>query len=149
MVTGDARYLELSRDLRHLLAGDWITHIMVALSAGSLHYNELHTAIQAMTTYDPWSGKERRIQGKALSRTLRRMETSGLVDRFEEQTFPRSVVYSLTPAAADLLARGRPLIDWAEEHIDLIERLQKSQSKGRKPRPQVLDSKPPHDDLPG
>ncbi|WP_409497258.1 winged helix-turn-helix transcriptional regulator [Amycolatopsis sp. cmx-11-12] len=95
--------------------------------------------------YDPWVGKERRIQGKALSRTLRRMETSGLVDRFEEQTFPRSVVYSLTPAAADLLARGRPLIDWAQEHIDLIERLQKSQSKGRNPRSQALDGEPPYD----
>lgn len=149
MVTGDAKYLQRSWDLRHLLAGDWITHIMVALSPGPLHYNELHAAIQAMTTYDAWTGKERRIQGKALSRTLRRMETSGLVDRFEEQTFPRSVVYSLTPAAADLLTKGRPLIDWAEEHIDLIERLQKSQSKGKKPRSQVLDSDPPHDDLPG
>jgi DNA-binding HxlR family transcriptional regulator len=131
MVTGDARYLQRSRDIRHLLAGDWITHIMVALSAGPLHYNELHAAIQDMTTYDPWTGTERRIQSRALSRTLRRMETSGLVDRFEEQTFPRSVVYSLTPAAA------------------LIERLQKSQSKSQEPPAQMLDGEPPHDDLPG
>ena len=58
------------------------------------------------------------------------METSGLVDRFEERTFPRSVVYSLTPAAADLLARTRPLIDWVEEHADLFERLQKAQAEG-------------------
>jgi DNA-binding HxlR family transcriptional regulator len=149
MVTGDANYLQRSWDLRHLLAGDWITHIMVALSPGPLHYNELHAAIQAMTSYDPWAGKERRIQGKALSRTLRRMQTSGLVDRVEEQTFPRSVVYSLTPAAADLLARGRPLIDWAEEHLDLIERLQKSQSKGKRPPSEALHDEPPHDDLPG
>jgi DNA-binding HxlR family transcriptional regulator len=148
MVTGDARYLQRSRDIRHLLAGDWITHIMVALSAGPLHYNELHAAIQDMTTYDPWTGTERRIQSRALSRTLRRMETSGLVDRFEEQTFPRSVVYSLTPAAADLLTRARPLIDWADEHIELIERLQKSQSKSHEPPAQMLDGEPPHDDLP-
>ncbi|WP_285746952.1 winged helix-turn-helix transcriptional regulator [Lentzea sp. NBRC 105346] len=81
-----------------------------------------------MTTFDPWTGTERRIQSRALGRTLRRMETAGLVDRFEERTFPRSVVYSLTPAAADLLARSQTLVDWAEENLDLIERLQKAQA---------------------
>lgn len=128
MATGDARFLQRSRDLRHLLNGDWIVHTLVALSAGPLHYNELHAAIQETTTFDPWTGAVRKIQSRALGRTLRRMETSGLVDRFEERTFPRSVVYSLTPAAADLLARTRPLIDWAEENIDLIEGLQKAQA---------------------
>lgn len=124
MVTGDAKYLQLSRDLRHLLTGEWITHILVALSNGPLHYNELHAAIQDMTTFDPWTGTERRIQSRALGRTLRRMEAAGLVDRVDEQTFPRSVIYSITPAAADLLDRGQPLIDWAEENFDLIKRLQ-------------------------
>jgi DNA-binding HxlR family transcriptional regulator len=133
MVTGDARYLQRSRDLRHLLNGEWITHILVALSAGPLHYKELHEAIQEMTTFDPWTGTERRIQSRALGRTLRRMETAGLVDRFEERAFPRSVVYSLTPAATDLRARARPLIDWAEEHLDLIERLQKAPEDGESP----------------
>ena len=130
MITGDARFLQRSRDLRHLLNGEWIVHTLVALSAGPLHYNELHAAIREMTTFDPWTGAVRRIQSRALGRTLRRMETSGLVDRFEERTFPRSVVYSLTPAAADLLARTRPLIDWAEANVDLIERLQKAQADG-------------------
>jgi DNA-binding HxlR family transcriptional regulator len=62
------------------------------------------------------------------------METSGLVNRFEERTFPRSVVYSLTPAAAELLARMRPLIDWADVNIDLIKRLQKAQGDGARSR---------------
>ncbi|GLZ30869.1 hypothetical protein Lesp02_30580 [Lentzea sp. NBRC 105346] len=128
MVTGEARFLQRSRDLRHLLNGEWIAHILVALSAGPLHYTELYAAIQEMTTFDPWTGTERRIQSRALGRTLRRMETAGLVDRFEERTFPRSVVYSLTPAAADLLARSQTLVDWAEENLDLIERLQKAQA---------------------
>ncbi|MER6760025.1 MULTISPECIES: winged helix-turn-helix transcriptional regulator [Amycolatopsis] len=130
MVTGDARFLQRSRDLRHLLNGEWITHTLVALSAGPLHYNELYAAIQEMTTFDPWTGSERKIQSRALGRTLRRMETAGLVDRVEERTFPRSVVYSLTKAAADLLDRSRPLIDWAEENLDLIERLQRAQADG-------------------
>ena len=83
-----------------------------------------------MTTFDPWTGTERRIQSRALGRTLRRMETAGLADRVEEWTFPRSVVYSLTPAAADLLVRARPLIDWAEENLNLIEQLQKAPDDG-------------------
>jgi DNA-binding HxlR family transcriptional regulator len=49
--------------------------------------------------FDPWTGTVRRIQSRALGRTLRRMETAGLVDQVEERTFPQSVVYSLTPAA--------------------------------------------------
>lgn len=134
MVTGDARYLARSRDLRHVLNGEWITHILVALNAGPLHYNELHAAIQEMTTFDPWTGSVRKIQSRALGRTLRRMETAGLVDRVEERTFPRSVVYSLTPAGADLLVRARPLIDWAEENLDLIERLQKAPDDGDQPQ---------------
>ena len=84
MVTGDARFLQRSRDLRHLLNGEWIVHTLVALSAGPLHYNELHAAIQEMTTFDPWTGTVRRIQSRALGRTLRRMETSGLVEVGEE-----------------------------------------------------------------
>src|SRR5262245_6221743 len=81
MITGDARYLALSRDLRRLLNGEWITHILVALRAGPLHYSELYAAIQEMTPFDPWTGTVRKIQSRALGRTLRRMETAGLVDR--------------------------------------------------------------------
>ncbi|MGW5051511.1 winged helix-turn-helix transcriptional regulator [Actinokineospora sp. NPDC004072] len=117
-----------------MLNGEWITHILVALSDGPLHYSELHTVIQDMTTFDPWTGTVRRIQSRALGRTLRRMETAGLVDRVEERTFPRSVVYSLTPAAADLLVRARPLIDWAEENLNLIEQLQKAPDDGEQPQ---------------
>jgi DNA-binding HxlR family transcriptional regulator len=71
------------------------------------------------------------IQGKALNRTLRRLEAAGLVLRHEERVFPRSVVYSLTDAAVDLLNSARPAIDWVDRHHDLIERLQKSQAKER------------------
>ncbi|WP_369406688.1 winged helix-turn-helix transcriptional regulator [Lentzea aerocolonigenes] len=134
MGMGDDKHLARSRDLRHMLNGEWLTHILVALSAGPLHYNELHAAIQDMTTFDPWTGTVRKIQSRALGRTLRRMETAGLVDRVEERTFPRSVVYSLTPAAADLLVRAQPLIDWAEENLDLIERLQKTLEDGDPPQ---------------
>lgn len=84
--------------------------------------------------FDPWTGTVRRIRSRELGRTLRRMETACPVDRVAERTFPRSVVYSLTPAAADLLVRARPLIDWAEENLDLIERLQKAPDDGEPPQ---------------
>lgn len=143
MVTGDNRYPQRSRDLRHLLNGEWVIHILVALNAGPLHYNELYSAVQDMTTFDPWTGSVRRIQSRALGRTLRRIETGGLVDRFEERTFPRSVVYSLTPAAKELLIAVEPLIAWGEKHADLIEHLQKSQSKGREQPPSDGREPPP------
>jgi DNA-binding HxlR family transcriptional regulator len=115
-----------------MLNGEWITPTLVALSSGPLHYSELYSAIQGMSSFDRWTGAKRVIQGRALIRTLRRLEAAGLVLRHEERVFPRSVVYSLTDAAADLLNSARPAIDWVERHLDLIERLQKSQAKGRK-----------------
>ncbi|MFC0107932.1 winged helix-turn-helix transcriptional regulator [Kibdelosporangium aridum] len=139
MQTGDTKYLQLSRDLRHLLAGDWITHILVALRDGPLHYKDLHAAIEAMTTYDPWTGTVRSIQPRVMVRTLRRMETAGLVNREDQQTFPRSVIYSLTPAGADLLIKGQPLVDWAQEHIDLIHRLQQASVKSQDLQPEASD----------
>lgn len=146
MVTGDVRYLQRARDLRHLLNGDWISHILVVLSAGPLHYKDLYAAIQAASTFDPWTGSAHPIQSRALGRTLRHLETAGLVLRHVESVFPRSVVYSLTPAAVDLLTRARPLIDWAEEHLDLIEHLQKAQAAKKRRRHQPDDEHESPDD---
>ena len=112
MVTGDREYyLNRWRDLRHLLNGEWIIHILVVLNSGPLHYKDLYQAIQESSTFDPWSGAVRKISGRALGRTLRRLEAGGLVVRTEERVFPRSVVYSITPAAADLLARAQAVMD--------------------------------------
>jgi DNA-binding HxlR family transcriptional regulator len=119
--------VERWRDLRHLLNGEWIIYILVALSEGELHYKDLHDTIQDMSTYDPWTGSVRKIQSRALGRTLRRLEAGGLVLRHEERVFPRSVVYSLTPAAVDLLARARSVVDWAEANTDLFEQLRTTQ----------------------
>jgi DNA-binding HxlR family transcriptional regulator len=110
MAMGDARYLQRARDLRHLLNGDWVSDILVALSGGPLHYKELYTAVKESSTFDPWTGAEHPIPRRTLTRTLRRLEAAGLVLRHEEQVFPRSVVYSLTPAATELLVSVRPLI---------------------------------------
>jgi len=145
MVTGDARYLERWRDLRHLLNGEWIIYILVALSAGPLHYKELHAAIQESITFDPWSGSVRKIGGRALGRTLRRLEAGGMILRHEERVFPRSVVYSITPAATDLLARAQTIADWAEEHLDLFEQLRSAQLESNGHRG-PSDSEPPDDD---
>ena len=131
MVVEDARYLQRSRDLRHLLNGEWIVHVLVALRTGPLHYHELFTAVQETDPFDPWTGAERKIQSRALGRTLQRMVTAGLVVRQEVRTFPRSVVYSLTPAATDLLAAAGPMIEWAERHRELIERLQQAHAVER------------------
>ncbi|TCO49650.1 winged helix-turn-helix transcriptional regulator [Actinocrispum wychmicini] len=145
MITGAARYVQLSRDLRHLLNGEWVTHILVALSLGSLYYHELHGAIQGMTTWDPWTGTEHEIQSRALSRTLGRMRTAGLVDRTVVRPFPRTVAYSLTPAAIELLDSGRPLVEWAEKHLDLIERMQKARLEQKRRLSGWDDSEPLED----
>jgi DNA-binding HxlR family transcriptional regulator len=148
MVAGDARYLERWRDLRHLLNGEWIIYTLVALSTGPLHYKDLHAAVQDSITFDPWSGSVRKIGGRALGRTLRRLEAGGMIHRHEERVFPRSVIYSLTPAANDLLIRAQPIVDWADRHPELFTQLRSAQvesnghhapSGGEPPDDDVLD----------
>lgn len=38
----------------------------------------------------------------------------------DDTVFPPAVFYQLTPAARDLLARTAVLVEWAEEHDQLI-----------------------------
>ncbi|MET9609600.1 helix-turn-helix domain-containing protein [Streptomyces sp. NPDC006512] len=63
----------------------------------------------------------RRLEGvspKVLTRTLRRLEEKGLVDRTVYPAVPLHVEYELTPlgrGVAEPLARLR---DWVEEHAD-------------------------------
>ncbi|WP_325707470.1 transcriptional regulator [Amycolatopsis sp.] len=132
MVTGDTSYLQRLHDLRHLLNGEWIPDILVALRSGPLHYKELLATIDEASGFDPWSGGRRSLQSRVLSGTLLRLTASGLVRRFEEPAvFPRSVLYEITPAAVQVLDRALPMTEWADEHADLIEHARRARAKER------------------
>ncbi|MFD4527008.1 winged helix-turn-helix transcriptional regulator [Streptomyces sp. NPDC058470] len=84
--------------------GDKWSMLLVILLGGRPHrYNELHRAIEG-------------ISQRMLTRTLRALETDGLVRREVHPTVPPGVEYSLTPLGHTLLEPLSALADWAVLH---------------------------------
>jgi DNA-binding HxlR family transcriptional regulator len=74
---------------------------------GTLHYNELKRIVAPITN-------------TVLTRCLRELEESGLVNRFNHNTIPPSVEYSLTERGKSLQPALNELSRWGEEQIDSI-----------------------------
>ncbi|GAB2905224.1 winged helix-turn-helix transcriptional regulator [Streptomyces mayteni] len=84
--------------------GDKWSMLLVILLGGRPHrYNELHRAVEG-------------ISQRMLTRTLRNLETDGLVEREVFPTVPPSVEYRLTPLGRTLLEPLSALADWAVRH---------------------------------
>ena len=66
---------------------------------GSLHYNELRRVIAPITK-------------TMLTRCLRELEESGMVERLNHNTIPPSVEYRLTERGASLMPALRELYRW-------------------------------------
>ncbi|RKN45741.1 winged helix-turn-helix transcriptional regulator [Streptomyces hoynatensis] len=81
----------------------WSMLLVILLGGRPYRYNELHRAIEG-------------ISQRMLTRTLRGLETDGLVRREVFPTVPPSVEYSLTPLGRTLLPPLSVLADWAVQH---------------------------------
>ncbi|TDC61731.1 winged helix-turn-helix transcriptional regulator [Streptomyces hainanensis] len=86
----------------------WSMLLVILLGQRPHRYNELHRAIEG-------------ISQRMLTRTLRNLETDGLVRREVHPTVPPGVEYSLTPLGGTLLEPLSALADWAVRHEVEIE----------------------------
>lgn len=76
--------------LLSLLTGPWTTYILWTIhSNGPQRFSELKKAISAIST-------------KVLTERLRMLEKEGVVDRYQEETIPPKVTYSLTKRGKEL-----------------------------------------------
>ncbi len=71
-----------------------------------LHYNELKRMISPITN-------------TVLTRCLRELEDDGLVNRFNHNTIPPSVEYSLTEQGLSLIPTLNELFNWGKTQIEL------------------------------
>lgn len=119
-------YLERLWDLRHLLNGEWIPDVLVALSSGPLRRGELLEKIRSTTVRNGWSARGRRnIADSVLNRTLTRLEAAEIVlHSRDDSVFPPVSSYQLSPAARELFESLIAPAQWAEKHNDLIKRVQ-------------------------
>ncbi|WP_410606519.1 winged helix-turn-helix transcriptional regulator [Amycolatopsis sp. lyj-109] len=100
-VDGEARH----RTLVSLFANKWSALAIGVLEDGSLRFGEL----------------QRRLGGvspKVLTRTLRRLEEFGLVNRVVYPDIPLRVEYSLTDVGRGAGGLLRDLRNWVDENMD-------------------------------
>ncbi|MCT9082996.1 winged helix-turn-helix transcriptional regulator [Streptomyces fulvoviolaceus] len=90
-------------DVFRRLGDKWSLLLLVLLGGRPHRYNELHRSIEG-------------ISQRMLTRTLRSLETDGLVWRRVHPTVPPSVEYGLTPLGRTLLEPLSALADWAVLH---------------------------------
>lgn len=88
-----------ARRILDLVGNKWSLLVVIALEDGTLRFSELRRNIGP-------------ISQRMLTRTLRQLERSGLVDRTVYPTIPPRVDYTLTALGITLLDAVRPLLDW-------------------------------------
>ncbi|GAB3863365.1 helix-turn-helix domain-containing protein [Dactylosporangium cerinum] len=90
-------------DVLRRVGDKWTVLVVVLLGQRPFRFNELQRGIEG-------------ISQRMLTRTLRGLETDGLVLRTVHPTVPPSVEYRLTPLGESLLHPLSALADWAVAH---------------------------------
>ncbi|MEU8313986.1 helix-turn-helix domain-containing protein [Micromonospora sp. NPDC049033] len=90
-------------DLLRRMGDKWTLLLITLLGRRPHRFNELHRAVEG-------------ISPRMLTRTLRALESDGLVEREVFPTLPPSVEYRLTPLGVSLLEPLSALAGWAVAH---------------------------------
>ncbi|WP_231579627.1 helix-turn-helix domain-containing protein [Dermacoccus sp. PE3] len=91
------------------IANKWTAMIVIALSGGPLRFGQVRQAVDG-------------ISGKVLADTLRELERDGLLTRTSYDEMPPRVEYELTPLGRTLREPLTALGQWAEAHVEEVER---------------------------
>jgi DNA-binding HxlR family transcriptional regulator len=95
------------RDVLDLIANKWSTLVIGVLEDGPQRFGAIQRRLEGVTP-------------KVLTATLKRLESSDLIDRTVYPAVPPHVEYSLTSLGQTLVAPLAALRAWAEEHLDDI-----------------------------
>lgn len=95
------------RDVLNQIGGQWSLLILEALSGRTVRFNVLNREVEG-------------ISRQMLTRTLRRLEEDGYIDRKVFAEVPPRVEYSLTELGDSFMVPLRLLIQWADEHHSSI-----------------------------
>jgi DNA-binding HxlR family transcriptional regulator len=92
-----------------VIANKWTLLVILVLMRGPQRHTELRRKIPGLSQ-------------KVLTQTLRRLETLGLVTRYEAPGFPRFVEYSLSDAGWSLKPAVHALSGWAQDYALVLMR---------------------------
>jgi DNA-binding HxlR family transcriptional regulator len=103
-------------DVLRRVSDKWTLLLLTVLGRRPYRFNELHRAVEG-------------ISQRMLTRSLRTLQSDGLVEREVFPTLPPTVEYRLTPLGASLLEPLSTLADWAlDNHADMAAARQRSGS---------------------
>jgi DNA-binding HxlR family transcriptional regulator len=85
----------------------WSGAILFAAVAGARRFVEYRRAVRG-------------ISDRILTQRLRELEQQGLMAREVVPTMPVQILYTPTPAGADLIAALEPLAEWGSKHRDAL-----------------------------
>ena len=105
-----------TRDILSRLAEKWTMLALSALSEGPMRFGALHRRIGG-------------VSQKMLTKTLRKLEQDGMVERRVFDEMPLRVEYSLTSLGKEIAALVLVLKGWLETNLD---RLQDASTSARK-----------------
>lgn len=86
----------------------WSAAILFAAVAGARRFVEYRRSVPG-------------ISDRLLTQRLRELEQQGFIAREVVPTMPVQIIYTATPAGAELIAALRPLGEWGARHRDVLE----------------------------
>ncbi|MEV7344186.1 helix-turn-helix domain-containing protein [Streptomyces sp. NPDC093544] len=89
------------------ISDKWVSLVVCALTPGSMRYSDLGRKIAG-------------VSPKMLTQTLRSLERDGLLTRTVTPSVPVRVDYELTPLGTSLSCLLSAVKDWAELHIEQV-----------------------------
>lgn len=102
-------------DVIDLLASRWTVVVVTALENGRSRFGELRN--------------ETGMSAQLLSKTLKRLEAAGLVDRTVHPEVPPRVEYELNDLGASLCPVVKSVNAWAYEHADEVARSRRNHAR--------------------
>jgi len=102
-----------------MLGDKWAVPVLVMVGAGPKRFNEIRRIIE-------------NVSQRMLTRTLRRMERDGILEREILPTNPPGVVYSLTPLGVSLCPVADAVAQWAIRNHGEIDAAQKRHDHSRR-----------------
>lgn len=103
----DSKTLLKIQDALECLQGKWKLPIIAALLTGPKRFKELSVALHTITD-------------RMLSKELKTMESQLLVNKLKKSRFSIEMEYGLTDHGKSLQSLIENLIDWGDQHRDLV-----------------------------
>ncbi len=104
---GKCPYLTVQK----LLSGKWSIYILLLLSENPLRFNEMQRRMPEEMTHT------------SLSRQLKMLEQSGLVERIDYQQIPPKVEYILSPIGRQFTPVLDTMCEWGKKYIEYKKQL--------------------------